>query len=236
MIWPLRPGNSLKGRVIHGLLVFPSGMASLNFWSLTCDMAGNLYANSWTKTYLTGASFFFPRGQAFILWPVEWGMLRSWCCGELNFTVKKCCCWSKFEIQETFIPAKSQWTMIFFGHGGYPTSTHTPMWRGLWKLILCRTFPKQEDLTGALATLRDVAATVNIALSLTMTNLACPFVPYCWPTVPISSCRPWDLPTEMRRKLRNSLIFTSCKHGKAQVWVMTDIHSLIVIYGRSLLR
>jgi hypothetical protein len=37
-------------------------------------------------------------------------------------------------------------------------------------------------------------------------------------------------------KIEKLLIFTSCKHGKAQVWVMTDIHSLIVIYGRSLLR
>ena len=74
MIWPLRPGNSLKGRVIHGLLVFPSGMASLNFWSLTCDMAGNLYANSWTKTYLTGASFFSPGAR-----PSFYGRLNGEC-------------------------------------------------------------------------------------------------------------------------------------------------------------
>ena len=82
-----------------------------------------------------------------------------------HFTVKKCL-WVKVRDPGNIHPGQISVNHDFFGHGGYPTSTYwPPMWRGLWKLILCRTFPKQEDLTGALATLRDVAATVNIALS-----------------------------------------------------------------------
>ena len=189
--------------------------------------------------------FFFPRGQAFISWPVWWGMLKkSWCCGELRPSQWRSASVGQISrlsdpgnIHPGQISVKHWW--FFWGHGGVPYFDPLAAKKMAWTdWTILSSGPSQSRKTW-------LAPWQHWGMWLRRWTLLCQKQWQIWRVhlylivdqlTPISSCRPWDLPTEMRRKLRSSLIFTSCKHGKAKVWVMTDIHSLIVIYGTSLLR